>query len=100
YHVPILWLPLFWLRSPGNIGLLPLDVAYRGGDGLYLGAGVHLPWSKGDPKDGLDLRAGAYLTGGFAADARLRTEATFTRVRVDDLRGDTGVSLDARAGAP
>ncbi len=96
YHVPLLWLPFFWLRSPGNVGLLPLDIAYRGGDGLFLGAGVHVPSRKGDPKDGLDLRAGGYLLGGFAAEARLRTETSVTRVRVDDLRGDAGLMVDAR----
>jgi len=96
YHVPVLWLPVFWLRSPGNVGLLPAEIAYRGADGLFVGAGVHVPWVRGDTTNGLDLRGGAYLLGGFDAEARLRTDVSTTRLRVDDLRGQAGVSADAR----
>jgi hypothetical protein len=95
FRVPVFWLPVFWLRSPGRLGLLPPDLAYRGEDGLFLGDGVHLPWRPGDPKNGLDVRAGAYLKGGVAADALLRTEQSTTHVRWDHLRAD-GVSVDAR----
>jgi hypothetical protein len=96
YSVPILWLPFLWLRAPDNVGLLPLDLAYRGADGVFLGAGVHMPWTKGDPRNGLDLRAGGYVLGGVAVDAKLRTPHSMTDVRVDDLKGEVGFAVDAR----
>jgi hypothetical protein len=58
FGVPIAWLPIFWLRSPGRVGLLPPEVAWRGGDGLFAGGGVHLPWVQGDMQRGLDSRFG------------------------------------------
>lgn len=88
YGVPAMHLPYFWLRSTEKAGILPPDIAYRGQDGVFLGGGVHLPWKTRAP-DGssgrawLDLRSGAYLLGGFAADARLRTPSTTTTVRFD-----------------
>ncbi len=95
YGVPIVWLPYFWLRSPARVGLLPPDIAYRGKDGLFLGEGVHLPWMLGDGQNGLDLRAGAYTTGGSAFAGELRTPASVTTIAWDHKDGD-GVGIDAR----
>ena len=64
FGVPLAWAPIFWLRSPARFGLLPPDVSWRGGDGLFLGEGVHVPWHDGDATRGLDLRAGGYVDGG------------------------------------
>ncbi len=95
YGVPIFWLPYFWLRSPARIGLLPPDVMYRGKDGLFLGEGIHLPWKLGDARNGLDLRAGAYSTGGSAFSGELRTAVSVTKITWDHKDGD-GVLIDAR----
>ena len=95
FGVPVAWAPAFWLRSPGRIGLLPPDVAWRGADGFFAGGGVHLPWRRGDMLHGLDLRAGAYFEGGAAVDGIVRTTATETHVRWDDLRGNAGVAIGA-----
>jgi hypothetical protein len=96
FGVPVAWAPVFWLRSPGRFGLLAPDVAWRGGDGFFAGGGVHLPWRPGDTTHGMDLRAGAYVSGGVAGEGALRTTATTTRVRWDRLRSDDGVSIEAR----
>lgn len=96
YGVPIMYLPWFWLRSAEKVGVLPPDVAYRGRDGFYLGEGVHLPWKDRGARESLDLRGGAYLVGGFVADARLLTPVGATKVRWDRLRGHDGLQIDAR----
>ncbi len=96
YDVPVLWLPYFWLRSPGRVGVLPPEVAYRGHDGLLLGEGVHLPLQPGDAEHGIDLRAGGYTVGGVAVDAQAVTAASTTRVRWDRVKGDDGVTVDAK----
>lgn len=94
--VPVLWAPIFWMRSPARRGLLAPEIAYRGSDGLFLGEGVHLPLHEGTSTEGgLDLRAGAYVKGGAAVDAHLYTPTSTTRVRWDRLRSD-GVAVDAR----
>jgi hypothetical protein len=95
FGVPVAWAPVFWLRSPGRIGLLPPELAWRGADGFFAGGGVHLPWSQGDVLNGLDLRAGAYFDGGAAIDGLLRTTATETHVRWDDFQGNGGVAVAA-----
>jgi len=95
FGVPVAWAPAFWLRSAGRVGVLPPDVAWRGGDGLFLGEGVHVPWVNGDTQRGLDLRAGAYVSGGAAVDADLRTATSDTHVKWDRLHTDDGVGLDA-----
>jgi hypothetical protein len=95
FGVPVAWAPAFWLRSPGRIGLLPPDLAWRGADGFFAGGGVHLPWRPGDVQHGLDLRAGAYFEGGAVVDGLLRTTTTETHVRWDDLRGSGGVAIGA-----
>jgi len=100
FHVPVMWLPYFWLRSPGKIGLLAPDIAYRGQDGLFLGEGVHLPWKPGDTQDGVDLRAGAYVKGGVATAATLKTPDSVTTVGWDHLAHGTGnlVGVDSADG--
>jgi hypothetical protein len=94
FGVPVAWLPVFWLRSPGRVGLLPPDVAWRGRDGLFVGDGFHLPWAQGDREHGLDLRGGGYVDGGVVVDGVLRTTTSSTHVRWDRLRADDGVTLD------
>jgi hypothetical protein len=96
FGVPVAWAPLFWLRSPGRIGLLTPDVAWRGEDGFFAGGGVHFPWRSGDMVRGLDLRAGGYVDGGVAAEGVLRTSATATLVRLDELRSSAGVTVVSR----
>ncbi len=109
YGVPVATLPYFWLRSEEKVGVLPPDLAYRGKDGVFVGGGVHVPWKTGDGRSALDLRAGAYVLRGVAADVRLRTPASTTRVRFDrlpsspspalpftDAAGDDGLLVDAR----
>jgi hypothetical protein len=93
--VPVFWLPYFWLRSSGRVGLLPPEVAYRGSDGVFLGDGVHVPWKSGDTEAGLDLRAGAYVEGGVAVESTLRTPSSVTTLRWDELHQD-GFAVDAR----
>jgi hypothetical protein len=110
FHVPVLWLPFFWLRSPGKLGLLAPDIAYRGQDGLFLGEGVHVPWKAGDTQSGLDLRAGAYVKGGFATESALKTPDSVTTLRWDHLANGTGnlvgqdaadgLAIDARGAMP
>ena len=95
FGVPVAWAPAFWLRSPGRLGLLPPDLAWRGADGFFAGGGVHVPWRSGDVLHGFDLRAGAYFDGGAVVDGVVRTSATETHVRWDDLRGNDGVSIQA-----
>jgi hypothetical protein len=95
FRLPILWSPFFWLRSPGKVGLLPPDIAYRGSDGVFLGEGLHLPWRTGDTESGLDLHAGAYLKGGVAIATTLKTPDSVTTLRWDHLQSD-GFGVDAR----
>jgi hypothetical protein len=96
FGVPVAWAPVFWLRDGSRFGALPPDVEWRGADGLFVGEGVHVPWAHGDATRGLDLKAGAYLDGGVATEASLRTATTQTSVRWDDLRGDDGIGVAAR----
>jgi hypothetical protein len=87
YGFPVLYLPWFWMRSDEKIGVLPPDIAYRGQDGVYVGEGIHLPWKDRGARQALDLRGGAYLNGGFVADARLRSPIATTKIRYDRLPG-------------
>ena len=80
--VPVMYLPVLWLRSPDRLGLLPPVVAWRGDDGLFAGAGMHAPLGA-DVR--MDLRAGGYFRGGADVDATLATETTTTRVSWDHL---------------
>ena len=95
FGLPVAWAPAFWLRDTGRVGVLPPDIEWRGADGLFVGEGVHIPWTNGDTVRGLDLRAGGYVDGGVATEVALRTATTQTRVRWDDLRGDNGVGVAA-----
>lgn len=97
FHLPVLWLPFFWLRSKGKVGLLAPTIAYRGQDGLFLGEGVHLPWTPGDTERGLDFRAGAYLKGGLATEATLTTTHSVTTLRWDHLATGAGTGTTAVA---
>lgn len=117
YGVPVLYLPWFWLRSDEKVGVLPPDIAYRGQDGMFVGEGAHIPWKDRGARHALDLRGGAYLKGGFVADARLRSPNAFASVRYDRLVGghaptspspllenadrhaDDGLSVDARGAS-
>jgi hypothetical protein len=95
--IPVAWLPLFWLRSPGRVGLLTPDLAWRGDDGLFAGGGVHFPLPSGDVSHGLDLRAGGYAEGGVALEGTARTLRTETAIRYDRLRASDGIIVRARA---
>jgi hypothetical protein len=95
FGVPLAWAPLIWLRSPGRVGLLPPDLAWRGADGFFAGGGVHLPWVNGEAARGVDLRAGGYVDGGVAVEAAARTTTTNTLVRWDRFHGDDGLTVDA-----
>jgi hypothetical protein len=99
FGVPVAWAPVFWLRDASRFGVLPPDVEWRGADGLFVGEGIHVPWTRGDTVRGLDLRAGGYVDGGVATEAALRTATTQTRVRWDELRGDDGVGIAATGTA-
>jgi hypothetical protein len=96
FGVPIAWAPVFWLRSPGRFGLLTPDLEWRGADGFFAGGGIHMPWQPGDLTRGIDLRAGGYVDGGVAVETAVRTMTTTTRIRWDRLRGDDGLTLEAR----
>lgn len=91
YGLPVFWLPYFWLRAPTRLGLLPPSFAWRGVDGLFTGGGVHIPFARG-----LDVTGGGYWRGGFAGSLNVRTERSVLDIRLDTLRGDTGVTLDGR----
>jgi hypothetical protein len=96
FGVPLAWVPIFWLRSAGRVGLLPPDLAWRGADGFFAGGGVHIPWRNGDLAHGLDLHAGGYVDGGVAVEGLLRTTATETDVRWDLFQGNNGLTIAAR----
>jgi hypothetical protein len=96
FGVPVAWVPLVWLRSAGRVGLLPPDLEWRGHDGFFAGAGLHVPWRYGDLAQGFSIRAGAYVDGGVAVETALITKTTSTRIRWDRFRRDDGVSIDAR----
>ena len=91
-------LPWFWMRAPSRPGVLPPNVAYRGGDGLLIGDGVHLPWKDGDDYDQLDLTASGYVKGGFELVARLWTPRSTNRIRWDRLNGDH-LAINAQGSA-
>lgn len=92
-------LPWFWLRAPSRPGIVPPSLAWRGGDGLLIGDGVHIPWKDGSDYDELDLTASAYVKGGVELLARFRTPRSTQRVRWDHLRSDL-VSVDAHGSYP
>ncbi len=91
--------PWFWLRAPSRPGVLPPNVAWRGGDGLLMGDGVHIPWKDGTDFDELDVTASGYLQGGVELTARLRTPRSTNRLRWDHLRSDL-LAMDAHGAYP
>jgi hypothetical protein len=93
FGVPLAWAPVAWLRSPARAGLLPPEVAWRGGDGLFVGSGVHVPWRAGDVARGIDLRAGWYVDGGARVGIDMRSAISETQITWDRWRGDDGVAL-------
>jgi hypothetical protein len=110
FGVPILWLPYLWLRSPRKVGLSIPELSVRGRDGVYFGESLHLPLlASGEgnatgAEHGLELGAGLYATGGFAAGVDLASPRTFLRARFDwrgeaaaasGLPSGSGLSLDA-----
>ena len=97
--VTMLALPWFWLRAPSRPGILPPNFAWRGGDGLLAGGGVHIPWKDGTDYDELDVTAAGYLKGGVELTARLRTPRSTSRVRWDHLHEDL-FSVDAHGSYP
>ena len=98
--VPVLWLPVLWLRAPDRLGLLPPTVAWRGADGLLAGTGVHVPVGgrRGPTLETIDLYASGYLKGGVELQTRLATEHSSTAVRWDHLRADL-LALDTHGAA-
>jgi hypothetical protein len=94
-------LPWFWLRAPSRAGVVPPSLAWRGGDGLIIGEGIHIPWKDGDgPEyDELDLTASMYVKGGVELVARFRTPRSTERVRWDHLGSDL-VAVDAEGSYP
>ncbi|MEZ4223906.1 MAG: hypothetical protein R3B13_23350 [Polyangiaceae bacterium] len=89
--VPVFYLPVLWLRSRERLGLLPPTVAWRGDDGLFAGAGVHVPLGK---RVVTDVRAGGYVRGGVDIEATLASESTTTRFGWDHLQQSV-LKLDA-----
>jgi len=104
FGIPVAWAPAIWLRSAARFGLLPPEIAWRGADGLFLGAGIHVPWEAGDGVRGIDVRAGGYLHGGAELEMAIRTIQTMTRVKWDWLQTPAptatssggGLAIDAR----
>jgi hypothetical protein len=96
FGVPLGWAPVIWLRSAARFGLLPPDLAWRGADGLFVGAGVHVPWRDGDVAHGVDVHGGAYIDGGVAVQVAMRTAESDTSVTWDRLRGADGVTVGLR----
>jgi hypothetical protein len=92
FGVPVLWAPAFWLRSPERFGLLPPDVAWRGNDGMFVGGGLHVPSALP-----LDVRGGAYLSGGAAFDVASIGSAGSLAARFDVYRGEAGLTVDTRS---
>jgi hypothetical protein len=97
--VPVFWLPYLWLRSPNRVGLLPPRIAWRGDEGLLLGAGVHLPLSHSEGRvEALDLRGAGYLRGGAQVGAVLSTDQSTVRLKWDYLR-QSALEVDAHGSA-
>ncbi len=98
--VPVMWLPVLWLRSPDRIGMLPPRLAWRGKDGLLAGTGVHFPLGgkRGPTLETLDVSVSGYLKRGIDTEGLLATEHTTTRVRFDYLKQSL-LAVDTRGSA-
>ena len=84
-------------------------------DGRSHLVGVECRFAAIGAREALDLRGGAYLKGGFVADARLRSPMATTKIRYDRLPGarapmllgpeaasgnaDDGLLVDARGAS-
>jgi hypothetical protein len=95
--VPVLWAPWLRIEPPDRFGLLPLELAWRGDDGLLVGGGVHVPVVSAGPSY-VQLSAGAYTAGGFAMAAAVATPTSASWARWERLSG-TGLWLDSRGSA-
>lgn len=69
--IPVFPLPWMQFRSEHSWGLLPPRIAFRGRDGLLLGAGIHAPWGTWA---GLSLEPALYWRGGYDVLTTLRVE--------------------------
>lgn len=100
WGVPLLWTPGLWLRAPTRPGLTFSRVAYRGDDGVFVGAGGYLPLEVQDGRatKSLSLGAGAYLLRGLRLEAQLDTEASTSRIAWDHLH-ESALELDAHGSA-
>jgi hypothetical protein len=85
YGVPVFWLPWFWVRSPNRAGMMSPRLSYRGDDGIFIGTGFHIPFSKKvEPSpEYLDISLGSYLTSGVDVGTQLVTANTVTNLRWD-----------------
>jgi hypothetical protein len=95
-RVPVLWMPYLWLRSPDRAGLLPPRLAWRGPDGLLVGAGAHLPLG-GAPRarsSYADVMLSGYTRGGAEVAATVGTPDSATWARWDHIRSSF-VDLDS-----
>ena len=83
--LPVVPLPVLWMRSPRRLGLLPPHVSWRAEDGLFAGGGLHVPLEPEDRtgRDLLDLRAGGYLRAGAETRVDLVRRRHVARVRWD-----------------
>lgn len=99
WTVPVLWLPVLWLRAPTRPGLTFPRLAYRGEDGFFAGAGGYLPLSSADGRvtSSLTLAAGGYLNGA-RVEAELDTELSSSRVAWDHVH-QSAVEVDAHGSA-
>lgn len=95
--VPVLWAPWLRLEPPDRFGLLPLELAWRGDDGLFVGGGVHIPVAR-DAGSYLQVGGGAYTAGGFAVAMAAASSGSASWVRWEELSG-TGLWLDLRGNA-
>ncbi len=95
--VPVFWLPYLWLRSPDRLALMFPSAEWRGGDGLLLGSGVHVPFDSNNGRPAtraLDVGGFGYVEGGARVEAKLLTPETTSLVRWDH-KGGTALVLDA-----
>jgi hypothetical protein len=91
--IPVLWAPWLRLEPPERFGLLPLELAWRGDDGLFVGAGVHVPLAGGASY--AQLSGGAFTAGGFAIALAAASPTSASWARWEELSG-SGLWLDLR----
>jgi hypothetical protein len=98
--VPVLWLPGLWLRAPTRMGLTLPRIAYRGQDGVFVGAGGYLPLKveEGRVTRSLTVAAGAYSIKGARVEAELDTEGSTSRMAWDHVQ-HTALEVDAHGSA-